>query len=135
MKSKDSKTSPFWTPTSQNAADGTIQIALTEVPSLNKFYASKHWTIRKKFKDHFSMVILAQLSQYPKTKWDQIEVISRANVRLDLDNQIMATKFGLDTFKAWGGIPDDTTKHVKRIEMLPDETLPKGLILLEFRKK
>lgn len=135
MKSNDSKTSHNWIPTSQSAADGTIQIALTDVPSLNKFYASKHWSIRKKYKDHFSMAILAQLSHYPKTQWDQIEVISRANVRLDLDNQIMATKFGLDTFKAWGGIPNDTTKHVKRIEMLPDETLPKGIILLEFRKK
>lgn len=135
MKSNDSKTSHSWIPTSQNAADGTIQIVLTDVPSLNKFYASKHWSIRKKYKDHFSMAILAQLSHYPKTQWDQIEVISRANVRLDLDNQIMATKFGLDTFKAWGGIPNDTTKHVKRIEMLPDETLPKGIILLEFRKK
>jgi len=135
MKSNASKTSQPWIPTSQNAADGTIQIALTDVPSLNKFYASKHWSIRKKYKDHFSMAILAQLSHYPKTQWDQIEVISRANVRLDLDNQIMATKFGLDTFKAWGGIPNDTTKHVKRIEMLPDETLPKGIILLEFRKK
>lgn len=135
MKSNASKTSQPWIPTSQNAADGTIQIALTDVPSLNKFYASKHWSIRKKYKDHFSMAILAQLSHYPKKQWDQIEVISRANVRLDLDNQIMATKFGLDTFKAWGGIPNDTTKHVKRIEMLPDETLPKGIILLEFRKK
>jgi len=135
MKSNASKTSQPWIPTSQNDADGTIQIALTDVPSLNKFYASKHWSIRKKYKDHFSMAILAQLSYYPKTQWDQIEVISRANVRLDLDNQIMATKFGLDTFKAWGGIPNDTTKHVKRIEMLPDETLPKGIILLEFRKK
>ena len=135
MKSNDSKTSHSWIPTSQNAADGTIQIVLTDVPSLNKFYASKHWSIRKKYKDHFSMAILAQLSHYPKTQWDQIEVISRANVRLDLDNQIMATKFGLDTFKAWGGIPNDTTKHVKRIDMLPDETLPKGIILLEFRKK
>lgn len=135
MKSNASKTSQPWIPTSQNAADGTIQIALTDVPSLNKFYASKHWSIRKKYKDHFSMAILAQLSHYPKTQWYQIEVISRANVRLDLDNQIMATKFGLDTFKAWGGIPNDTTKHVKRIEMLPDETLPKGIILLEFRKK
>lgn len=134
MKSNDSKTSPPWIPTSQSAADGIIQIALTDVPSLNKFYASKHWSIRKKHKDHFSMVILAQLSHYPKTSWDQIEVISRANVRLDLDNQIMATKFGLDTFKAWGGIPNDTTKHVKRIEMLPDENLPKGTILLQFRK-
>ena len=135
MKSNASKTSQPWIPTSQNAADGIIQIALTDVPSLNKFYASKHWSIREKYKDHFSMAILAQLSHYPKTQWDQIEVISRANVRLDLDNQIMATKFGLDTFKAWGGIPNDTTKHVKRIEMLPDETLPKGIILLEFRKK
>ena len=135
MKSNASKTSQTWIPTSQNAADGIIQIALTDVPSLNKFYASNHWSIRKKYKDHFSMAILAQLSHYPKTQWDQIEVISRANVRLDLDNQIMATKFGLDTFKAWGGIPNDTTKHAKRIEILPDETLPKGIILLEFRKK
>lgn len=135
MKSNDSKTSQSWIHTSQNAADGTIQIVLTDVPSLNKFYASKHWSIRKKYKDTFGLLILEQLVRYEKPAWSQIDVISRSNLRLDLDNQIMAIKFSLDSFKTWGGIPDDSPKYVKSIQMLHDPEIEKGKIIVEFSKK
>jgi len=134
MKKSDSLKSQNWIPTSQTAADGTIQIRLTDIPSLNQFYASKHWSIRKKHKDTFALLILEQLQHYPKQTWEQMEVKVTSNLRLDLDNQIMAVKFALDSFKAWGGIPDDSPKYVKAMHITNDPTITKGEIIITFIK-
>jgi hypothetical protein len=52
------------TPTSQNAA--VISVEVGKVPSLNSFYASKHWIVRKKAKDKFKAEILEQLNNTTK---------------------------------------------------------------------
>ena len=125
------------TSTLQNLADGKIQIELTKIPSLNQFYASKHWTLRKKLKDGLVKEILPQLEQYDKVTFKEIEVAFICNYRLDIDNCIMGVKFALDSFKDWGGIVDDSNKYVKQVKLIHDPSRPKGtgtIIFTELKK-
>jgi hypothetical protein len=41
--------------------DAVIVLEVGKVPSLNSFYASKHWIVRKKAKDKFKAELLEQL--------------------------------------------------------------------------
>lgn len=125
------------TSTLQNLADGKIQIELTKIPSLNQFYASKHWTNRKKLKDGLVKEILPQLERYDKVTFNCIEVTFICNYRLDPDNCIMGIKFALDVFKDWGGIVDDSNKYVKQIRIKHDPKHTKGtgtIIFTELKK-
>lgn len=110
-------------PTSQS--DAAISVEVGKVPSLNSFYASKHWILRKKAKDKFKEEILEQLNQYDKVAFKCISVKALVNYRYDLDNSIMCIKFALDAFKEWGGIPDDTKAYVCKVTIEDDSTLPK----------
>jgi hypothetical protein len=114
--------------------DGSIHIRLTKIPSLNKFYSASHWIVRKKLKDSYAEDILQQLSQYDKVAFNTMEVIFFCNVRLDLDNCIMGVKFALDSFRTWGGIPDDGPKYVKRILMEHNDLMPKGMCEIILRR-
>jgi len=123
---------PNMTDTLQSPADGAIQINLRKIPSLNQFYASKHWTARAKAKQVVGSEIMAQLSRYDKVAFTRVEVIFYVNYRMDLDNCIMGIKFGLDAFKTWGGIPDDTKKYVNKVSIIYDKNQPKDTGKLFF---
>ena len=73
------------TPTSQNAA--VISVEVGKVPSLNSFYASKHWIIRK---------------------------------------------FGMDAFKDWGGIVDDSKKYFPKLTIIHNPDLERNTSKLFF---
>ena len=107
-----------------------ISIFFEDVPSLNKFYESKHWTYRAKQKDHYSTMVLSQLSTQEKPNWNQIKATLLINHRMDVDNSIMAVKFALDAFRRWGGVTDDSPKHLKKISLEVNEELPKNTALL-----
>ena len=117
-------------PTSQS--DAVISVEVGKVPSLNSFYASKHWIVRKKAKDKFKEEILEQLNQYDKVTFKCISVKALVNYRYDLDNSIMCIKFALDGFKDWGGIPDDTKAYVSKVSIQYDDTLPKDTAKVFF---
>ena len=102
-----------------------IEIEVGKVTSLNMFYASKHWIIRKKAKDKFSAEILDQLNKYDKISFKSITVKVETNLRYDIDNCIMVAKFALDAFKDWGGIPDDTKEFVPKLTMEYNPNLEK----------
>ena len=123
------------TDTLQSPVDGSIQIILRKIPSLNQFYASKHWSVRKKYKDTLLKEINAQLSQCDKVAFTQVEVTFCCNYRMDLDNCIMGVKFGLDALKEWGAILDDSPKYVKKVTIREDKEIPKGTGLLTIRAK
>lgn len=107
-----------------------IQIFFEDVPSLNKFYESKHWTYRAKQKDLYANIVLAQLSTQEKPYWSQIQATLLVNHRMDLDNTIMAVKFALDAFRRWGGVADDSPKYLKRITLEVNTELPKNSAML-----
>jgi len=113
-------------------SDVAISVEVGKVPSLNSFYASKHWIVRKKAKDKFKAEILEQLDQYDRVTFKRISVKALVNYRYDLDNSIMCIKFALDAFKDWGGIPDDTKAYVCKVSIQYDDTLPKDTAKVFF---
>ena len=120
------------THTLQSVADISVEVG--KVPSLNSFYASKHWIVRKKAKDKFKSEILEQLNQYDKVEFKQVNVRLETNLGYDIDNCIMAVKFGMDAFKDWGGIADDTKKYFPKLTIVHNPDLEKNiskLFLLE----
>jgi len=110
-----------------------IEIEVGKVTSLNMFYASKHWIIRKKAKDKFSAEILDQLNKYDKITFKSITVKVETNLRYDIDNCIMVAKFALDAFKDWGGIPDDTKEFVPKLTMEYNPNLEKNTSKVFYR--
>lgn len=110
----------------QPVADIEISVTLSKVPSLNQFYSSKHWIVRKKAKDKFTEEVLAQLATYDKTRFKTITATLRHNYGYDNDNCIMAIKFALDALRKWGGIEDDSTNFVTKIVISRDHEITKN---------
>ena len=113
------------TPPLPPVADIEIKVVLSKVPSLNQFYASKHWIVRKKAKDKFTEEVLAQLATYDKTRFQTITATLRHNYGYDNDNCIMAIKFALDALRKWGGIQDDNTNFVTKVTISRDHEIEK----------
>ena len=118
------------TPTLPN--DAVIVVEVGKVPSLNAFYASKHWIVRKKAKDKFKAEILEQLNQYDKVQFKEVAVRLETNLGYDVDNCIMAVKFGMDAFKDWGGIPDDTKKYFPKLTIVYNPNIERNKSKLFF---
>jgi hypothetical protein len=114
------------TPPLPPVADIQIKVVLSKVPSLNQFYASKHWIVRKKAKDKFTEEVLAQLATYDKTRFQTITATLRHNYGYDNDNCIMAIKFALDALRKWGGIQDDNTNFVTKVTISRDHEIEKN---------
>jgi hypothetical protein len=114
------------TPPLPPVADIEIKVVLSKVPSLNQFYASKHWIVRKKAKDKFTEEVLAQLATYDKTRFQTITATLRHNYGYDNDNCIMAIKFALDALRKWGGIQDDNTNFVTKVTISRDHEIEKN---------
>lgn len=106
--------------------DIEISVTLSKVPSLNQFYSSKHWIVRKKAKDKFTEEVLTQLATYDKTRFKTITATLRHNYAYDNDNCIMAIKFSLDALRKWGGIEDDNTNFVTKITISRDREIMKN---------
>jgi hypothetical protein len=107
-------------------------VTIGKVPSLNAFYASKHWTVRAKAKAKHCGEVLQQLQQLDKYELQHVSITCRVHYRYDLDNSVMAIKFALDAFKQWGGVKDDSPKYVDRIKMTYDPSLPKDTAEIIF---
>jgi hypothetical protein len=110
----------------------SYHVVVGKVPSLNMFYASKHWTVRAKAKDKHCAEVLQQLQLLDKYELQHVSIKCRVNYRYDLDNSVMAIKFALDAFKQWGGVKDDSPKYVDRIKMAYDPSLPKDTAEIIF---
>jgi hypothetical protein len=102
------------------------------VPSLNAFYASKHWTVRAKAKTKHCDEVMLQLSEYDLEQITDVQIHCKVNYRYDIDNAIMAVKFALDTFKTWGGVKDDSRKYVHSLKLVHDTTIPKDTAEIIF---
>ena len=115
--------------TSQTHA--VIEIEVGKVASLNSFYASKHWIVRKKAKDKFAAQILEQLNQYDKITFKSVTVKIETNLRYDIDNCIMVAKFALDAFKDWDSkkyIPKLTIEYNPELEKNTSKVFFKGVV-------
>ena len=110
----------------------TYKIVVGKVPSLNAFYASKHWTVRAKAKTKHCQEVMLQLAAYDLQQITDVQILCKVNYRYDIDNAIMAVKFALDAFKTWGGVKDDSRKYVHSLKMVHDTTIPKDTAEIIF---
>jgi len=98
----------------------SYHVVVGKVPSLNMFYASKHWTVRAKAKDKHTAEVMAQLEEYDCVPIQHVYITCKVNYRYDIDNSIMAVKFALDAFRKWGGVKDDSKAYVRKLKMEHD---------------
>ena len=110
----------------------SYKVVIGKVPSLNAFYASKHWTVRKNAKDKHCDEVLAQLYTMDCVPIHQVHITCLVNYRYDVDNSIMAVKFALDAFKTWGGVKDDSRTYVQSLKMVHDKSIPKDTAEITF---
>lgn len=111
-----------------------VVINVPKAPSLNQFYASSHWTLRKRAKDAFKDAVMIELNKYDPVCFDRVRVRLEYNYRYDVDNAIMAVKFGMDAFKDWGGVADDKPKHWDKLTIKYCPEMEKGAAKIIFRK-
>ena len=112
--------------------DAVISLDVGKVPSLNAFYASKHWIVRKKAKDTFKEDFLNQLNQYDKVEFKSVSVRLETNLGYDIDNCIMAVKFAMDALKDWGGVKDDTKVYFPKLTIIYNPELEKNTSKIFF---
>ena len=110
----------------------TYKVVVGKVPSLNAFYASKHWTVRKNAKDKHCQEVMLQLAAYDLQQITDVQILCKVNYRYDIDNAIMAVKFALDAFKTWGGVKDDSRTYVQSLKMVHDKSIPKDTAEITF---
>ena len=110
----------------------TYKVVVGKVPSLNAFYASKHWTVRAKAKTKHYDEVMLQLAEYDLEQVTDVQIFCKVNYRYDIDNAIMAVKFALDTFKTWGGVKDDSRKYVHSLKLVHDQSIGKDTAEITF---
>jgi hypothetical protein len=110
----------------------TYKVVVGKVPSLNAFYASKHWTVRAKAKTKHCDEVMLQLAEYDLEQITDVQILCKVNYRYDIDNAIMAVKFALDAFKTWGGVKDDSRTYVQSLKMVHDKSIPKDTAEITF---
>lgn len=109
-----------------------IEITVGKVPSLNAFYASKHWTFRKREKDKWKESIDRELESYDADSYTTAKVHIRCNYRYDIDNSIMVAKFVCDSLVDNGWIPNDSPKHVQEVKLLADPSITKDTSIVKI---
>lgn len=108
----------------------TIKLEWQDIDlSLNKWYANRHWSFRKKEKDFWSSLFLKLLPKRTKTI-DKYIISLVFNSRLDASNTVPMIKILEDTMKKNNYIIDDSKKFCKGIEIYVDESMGKKNYLL-----
>jgi hypothetical protein len=77
---------------------------------------------------------MIELNKYDPTNFDRVRVRLEYNYRYDVDNAIMAVKFGMDAFKDWRGVADDKPKHWDKLTIKYCPEMEKGAAKIIFRK-
>lgn len=91
--------------------------------SLNDWYSSKHWALRKKQKDTWYKHFLSLLSDTVQLRTYRLEIYY--NSRLDADNVITHGKLLNDFLKDRGWVVDDSPKFCKGVSITYDDSLGK----------
>jgi len=110
-----------------------IELNLPKPPSLNQYYAGKHWAIRKKQKDEYSKQCKEELDKFDRFTFESYEIHISYNSRHDVDNVILVSKFLSDTLVSLGMVKDDGNKYYKRLNIKIDKDLPKDTFKVKLR--
>lgn len=109
-----------------------IEILLPKPPTLNTFYAGKHWTIRKRKKAEYNIYIQEALSLYDKWTMESFALDVKYNCNYDVDNSIICAKFVSDYFTANGYIAKDTPTYFTSQRTSFDGSLPKNIFSVKI---
>ena len=102
-----------------------LDLILPKPPSLNAYYAGKHWAIRKKQKDEYSKYCKEQLEKYDAFSAETYSIYIEYNSRHDVDNVILVSKFLSDTLVDMGFVKDDGNKYYQKLCIKINKELPK----------
>ena len=88
-----------------------VKLTRPKPPSLNQYYAGRHWTVRTKNKDSYWKHIGKELDLLDHFHMERFSVSVRYNCRYDVDNAIVCAKFLADYLRKNGYVDDDTPKY------------------------
>ena len=110
-----------------------IEIEVPKPPSLNQYYAGRHWAIRKKQKDDYKKYCKEKLEEYDAFCCDTYELTIRYNARHDVDNVVLVSKFFSDTLVDMDIVKDDGNKYYKKLTIKIDKELPKNIFYVKAK--
>ena len=101
-----------------------IVLQLPKPPSLNAFYAGRHWTSRTRAKESYFKSIEEELKEVPGFTAERFSLSVRYNCRFDVDNSIICIKFLADYLRNNDYVVDDTPKYFdvcqNKLGMIPN---------------
>jgi hypothetical protein len=115
------------------AQDITIKITLPKPPSLNEYYAGRHFAIRKKQGDAYKKIIKEKISEYDAYFAEGFELHIFYNSRFDCDNSILCAKFTADSLVDMGVVEDDSPKYFKSVRIDHDGTMEKNTYIAQIK--
>lgn len=110
-----------------------IIVSLPKPPSLNQFYAGRHYAVRKKYKDKYWGEIEKAMDKLDKFTMDQMSIHVVYNCRFDVDNAICCCKFLADYLRNHGYIKDDNPKFFTSQSTKYDPTLEKDEFVAKIK--
>lgn len=94
-----------------------VTFLLPKAPSLNQFYAGRHYSVRQKYKKEYNAEIKNVFDRYDKFFADTYKIDLVHNTRYDCDNVIITIKFISDYLKDNGYVTDDSKKYFKGLSI------------------
>lgn len=113
-----------------------VTFSLPKPPSLNQFYAGKHFAVRQKYKKEYNEHIKKALAEFDQFYSETYKIDIVHNTRYDCDNVILAIKFLADYLKENGYATDDTKRYFKGLSIrakYDDEPIEKDKIQVTLR--
>jgi len=106
-----------------------LELILPKTISLNSLYSGKHWTYRKKVKDAYKKEIISALEGYDLYHAEYIHIAIAYNSRLDVDNNVLISKFVADTLVDLGYIDDDSPRYYRKLSILFDQEVTRNFCI------
>lgn len=110
-----------------------IELNLPKPPSLNQFYAGRHFTVRQKYKKEYFKALEEAFKEYDEFTAESFEVHVSHNSRYDTDNCILAIKFSADYLRHRNWVKDDTKKYFKKLSIKVDDEMPKDIFKVKIK--
>jgi hypothetical protein len=115
--------------------DLIIELKLPKPPTLNTFYAGRHFSVRTKHKKDYWKHIKDSIETYDRWQMESFSIDVIYNCRYDVDNAICCAKFLSDYLKENGYVPDDTPKYFTEQSTKFDPDLEKNQFLARIKCK
>jgi len=110
-----------------------IDLNLPKPPSLNQFYAGRHFSVRQKYKKQYFEELDKAFEAYDEFTAETFSIHVLHNSRYDTDNCILAIKFTADYLRHRNWVEDDNKKYFKKLSIEVQEDLPKDIFKVKLK--